>query len=64
MSDVTRRVDITQLAEYVNKIEELSSVNKMMAPVYLRDYIMGQDVAAHLLAKAMSADSRESATLS
>jgi len=61
MSELTQRVDITQLAEYVNKIEELSSVNKMMAPVYLRDYIMGQDVAANLLAKAMQADSRAKA---
>ncbi len=61
MSDLTPRVDITQLAEYVNKIEELSSVNKMMAPVYLRDYIMGQDVAANLLARAMQADSRAKA---
>lgn len=61
MSDLPQRVDITQLAEYVNKIEELSSVNKMMAPVYLRDYIMGQDVAANLLAKAMQSDSRAKA---
>lgn len=61
MSDLTPRVDITQLAEYVNKIDELASINKMMAPVYLRDYIMGQDVAANLLAKAMQADSRAKA---
>lgn len=58
MSDITQRVDITQLATYVNKIQELSSVNKMMAPVFLRDFIIGQDVAANLLAKAMQADSR------
>lgn len=57
MSDLPVKVDITQLADYVNKIRELSSVSKMMAPVYLRDYIIGQDVAANLLAKAMQADS-------
>lgn len=61
MSDVTQRVDITQLADYINKIQELSSVTKMMAPVYLRDYIMGQDVAANLLAKAIQADSKAKA---
>lgn len=61
MSDLPQRVDITQLATYVNKIQELSSVNKMMAPVYLRDFIVGQDVAANLLAKAMQADSRAKA---
>jgi hypothetical protein len=63
MSDITQRVDVTQLAEYVNKIEELSSITKMMAPVYLRDYIMGQDVAATLLAKAIKADSQAKAKL-
>lgn len=63
MSDLTEKVDVTRLAYYVNKIQELSSVTKMMAPVYLKDYIMGQDVAANLLAKAMAADSRAKAHL-
>jgi len=55
------KVDITHLAQYVNKIQELSSVNKMMAPTYLRDMIVGQDVAANLLAKAMQTDSQAKA---
>lgn len=64
MSDLpTKVVDVTQLAEYVNKIEELSSVSKMMAPVYLRDFIIGQDVAATLLAKAVQADNKAKAAL-
>lgn len=63
MSDLPEKVDITRLATYVNKIEELSSINKMMAPNYLKDYIVGQDVAAHLLAKAVQADSRAKAKL-
>lgn len=61
MGEITEKVDITRLAHYVNKIEELSSINKMMAPTYLKDYIMGQDVAAHLLARAIQADSRAKA---
>jgi|ERR1051325_339065 hypothetical protein len=61
MSELTTKVDVTRLAVYVNKIQELSSINKMMAPVYLQDFIMGQDVAAGLLAKAMQADSRAKA---
>ena len=61
MSDLTTKVDVTRLATYVNKIQELSSISKMMAPVYLQDYIIGQDVAASLLAKAMQADSRAKA---
>lgn len=63
MSEITQKVDITRLAHYVNKIEELSSINKMMAPRYLQDYIMGQDVAANLLAKAIQADSKAKAKL-
>jgi hypothetical protein len=64
MSDISQKgIDITNLAEYINKIQELSSVSKMMAPTYLRDYIMGQDMAANLLAKAMQADSRAKAKL-
>ena len=64
MSDLPERVvDITQLAQYTNKIEELSSVSKMMAPVYLRDFIIGQDVATALLAKAIKADAKAKAKL-
>jgi hypothetical protein len=63
MSDLPEKVDITRLAIYVNKIEELSSINKMMAPSYLKDYIVGQDVAANLLAKAIQADSKAKAKL-
>lgn len=61
MSDLTKKVDVTRLAHYVNKIEELSSISKVMAPVYLQDYILGQDVAANLLAKAMQSDSKAKA---
>jgi hypothetical protein len=63
MSDLTERVDVTRLATYVNKVQELSTVNKLMAPAYLRDMIVGQDVAANLLAKAIQADSRAKTTL-
>lgn len=59
MSEITTpKVDLTQLAPYINKIQELASISKMMAPVYLQDFIVGQDCAASLLAKAMQADSR------
>ena len=63
MSELTQKVDVTRLLHYVNKIEELSSINKMMAPRYLQDYIVGQDVAANLLAKAIQQDSRAKAKL-
>jgi len=56
-------VDITQLAEYVNKIEELASISQMLAPVYLRDFIKGQDIATTLYAKAIKADAKAKARL-
>lgn len=63
MSDLPIKVDITQLAEYVNKIEDLASISKMMAPSYLRDFIVGQDRAAALLAKAVQVDNKAKAAL-
>lgn len=63
MSDLSTTLDITQLAKYINKVEEVSTVNKMMAPTYLRDFIVGQDIAAALLAKAIQEDGRAKAKL-
>lgn len=60
---LTQPVEVTQLAQYVNDIQELSSISKMMAPVYLQKYIMGQDCAATLLARAIQADSKAKAKL-
>lgn len=64
MSDLPAKVvDITQLAEYVNKIDDMATITKMMAPVYLRDFIQGQDVATTLYAKAVRADAKAKARL-
>lgn len=64
MSNLPEKVvDITQLAVYVNKIEDMASINKAMAPVYLRDFIQGQDVATNLFARAVKADAKAKARL-
>lgn len=64
MSDLPEKVvDITQLATYTNKVEELATISKIMAPVYLRDFIIGQDIATSLLARAIQADSKAKAKL-
>lgn len=64
MSNLPEKVvDITQLAVYVNKIEDMASINKAMAPVYLRDFIQGQDVAVNLYARAVKADAKAKARL-
>jgi hypothetical protein len=65
MSDLPEKgaMDITRLAEYTNKIGELASISKAMTPVYLRDFILGQDAATTLLARAVRADSKAKAEL-
>ena len=64
MSDLPdKAIDITQLAVYVNKIDDVASITKAMAPVYLRDFIQGQDIATTLYAKAVKADAKAKARL-
>lgn len=64
MSDaIEKTLDITQLAVYVNKIEDMASISKNMAPVFLRDFIQGQDVATNLFARAVKADAKAKARL-
>ena len=56
-------VDITALATYLEKVKEIASINKSMGAVYLRDFIVGQDVAGQLLARAVQADLKAKAQL-
>lgn len=63
MNDLDQPLDVTRLAIYTNKINEISSISKMMVPTYLRDFIIGQDVATGLLALAVREDARAKAKL-
>lgn len=54
--DLVSNVDITQLAVFLEKANQIASVPKMMVGVYLQDLIKGQDIAGHLLARAVQAD--------
>ena len=54
--DLSLNIDITQLAIYLEKANNIASVSKMMVGVYLQDLIKGQDIAGALLAKAVQAD--------
>lgn len=56
-------IDVTQLAVYLDKIKDLASINKMMAATYLRDFIIGQDIAGQLLARAIREDAKAKARL-
>jgi len=56
-------LDVTKLALYLDKVREIASVNKMMGATYLRDFIIGQDIAGELLARAVQADIKAKARL-
>lgn len=56
MSNDLQVVDVTALATYLEKVKEIASVSKMMGAVYLRDFIIAQDIAGQMVAKAVQAD--------
>jgi hypothetical protein len=56
-------IDVGQLAIYLDKANQIASVSKMMAGVYLQDLIKGQDIAGQLVAKAVQADIKAKARL-
>lgn len=48
-----KTIDVTKLVDYTLKIKDIGSLNNMMAPMYLRDFILGYDVANTLLSTAV-----------
>ncbi len=56
MTTALATVDITGLVEYLNKGKELAGITKLHAPSYLRDFILGQDLASNLLSAAIELD--------
>ena len=46
-------IDVTKLVDYTRKIKDIGSLNNMMAPMYLRDFILGYDVANTMLSTAV-----------
>jgi len=42
--------DITKIIEYSKKIRDFASLNRMMVPNYLKDYIIGYDITSSALA--------------
>jgi hypothetical protein len=62
MSDL-QTVDVTALAQYLEKVGQISSVSKMMGPTLLRELIEGQDVAGAMLARAIREEGRAKARL-
>ena len=51
-----QKIDVTKLVEYTRKIRDIGSLNKMMAPTYLRDFILAYDICGSMLAMAVRYD--------
>ena len=56
MANELQNVDVTKLVHYSEKIKEIGSLNKMLAPNFLRDFIMAMDLTSSLLSKAVKAN--------
>jgi len=56
-------VDVTALAQYLDKVGQISTVSRVMGPTLLRDLIEGQDVAGALLARAIREEGKAKARL-
>lgn len=57
-------IDITKVVEYTKKIPDISKgFNTMLAPIYLRDFIMAIDVTNSLLARAIRTDLKAASNL-
>lgn len=53
MANELQQIDVTKLVEYSKKINEIGSLNKMLAPNYLRDFINAMDMTSSMLSKAV-----------
>lgn len=49
-------LDVTKIAEYSKKLKDIGSISKMMAPMYLRDFILAYDVTNNLYSNAIRCD--------
>ncbi len=56
MTTGLQSIDVTKLVEYTKKIEEVGSLNKMLAPNYLRDFINAMDTTSSMLCKAVKSN--------
>ena len=53
---VNKIVDVTLLVKYTQKIKDIGSLQKMMAPLYLKDFIEAMDVSSTMLSAAVRLD--------
>lgn len=58
-----KTIDVTKLVDYTRKIRDIGSLNNMMAPTYLRDFILAYDVANAMLSTAVRCELEAKAAL-
>ena len=58
-----KTIDVTKLVDYTRKIRDIGSLNNMMAPQYLRDFIIGYDVTNSMLSTAVRCEIEAKAAL-
>ena len=63
MVNELQSLDVTKLVHYTEKIKEIGELNKMMAPLYLRDFINAMDLTSTMLSKATKSNLDAKSTL-
>lgn len=58
-----QKIDVTRLVEYSRKIDDIATLNHMMAPQYLRDFIKAYDYTNTMLSMAVRLDAEASSKL-
>ena len=58
-----QKVDITPLIGFSKKTNEIGTMTKMMAPIYLQDFIKAVDVTGEMLAVAIQCDIKADSAL-
>jgi hypothetical protein len=53
MGNELQKLDISRLIAYTNKISEIGTMNKILAPDYMRDFIIAMDLTSTMLTKAV-----------
>lgn len=57
-------IDLTKIAEYTRKLKDIGNgFNKLMAPVYIRDFIIGYDISSVMHAKSVQTEMNAKAAL-
>jgi len=52
-----QKIDVTRLVEFTRKIKDIGGLNHMLAPQYLRDFILAYDHTNSMLSLAVRYDS-------